>query len=340
MLYPLLRTLLFTLNPETAHKVTLQGLQLAHWLKLTSLITPPQNTPVNIIMDLRFPNRIGLAAGFDKNGEYINALAALGFGFIEIGTITPQPQTGNPPPRIFRLPEQQAIINRLGFNNRGMDYVAQCLEKSRYQGILGINIGKNRDTPLDKAIDDYVLVFRRLHHYASYITINISSPNTPQLRDLQQAQWLIPLLKALKKERDGLQKHLPLVVKISPDLTQEELETLVGILVDEQVDGIIATNTTISREGVGSHLYAQEIGGLSGKPLHPRSTHIIRQLHTLVQGKIPIIGVGGITDITSAQEKLVAGASLLQLYTGLIYHGLKLVRQITKLQEFPLKTMS
>src|SRR3990167_1473530 len=213
MLYPLLRKLLFTLEPEIAHQLVLQGLQLAHQLRLTKLITQPCPAPCEV-MGLSFPHRIGLAAGFDKNADYIDALATLGFGFIEIGTVTPQPQAGNPQPRIFRLPKAQALINRLGFNNKGVDYVSERLAKTRYRGIVGINIGKNCDTPLDRAIDDYVFCFRRLHRYASYMTINISSPNTPRLRELQQAQWIVPLLRALKKERTSVvSAPIPLVVK-------------------------------------------------------------------------------------------------------------------------------
>ena len=286
-------------------------------------------------MGLHFPNRIGLAAGFDKNAEYIDALAEYGFGFIEIGTVTPQPQLGNPSPRIFRLPEHQAIINQLGFNNKGAEYVAHQLSQTKYKGILGINIGKNLATPLEYAFEDYLFCFRKLSPYASYFTINISSPNTPQLRNLQQEQWIRPLLAMLKQERDTLmlskKKYLPLVVKISPDLSNIELESLATILLEEHIDGIIATNTTLTRKGVEKHSLAKKQGGLSGMPLSTQSTIVIKQLHNLLGDKIPIIASGGVMDTYTASEKYHAGAVLLQVYTGMIYHGLGIIRQLAQI---------
>jgi len=331
MLYPILRKLLFTLEPETAHRVTLTSLNLAYRLQLLRLLRKPAAQPCQL-MGLTFPNRIGMAAGFDKNGEYIDAIAALGFGFVEVGTVTPKPQIGNPKPRLFRLPEYQAVINRLGFNNKGVDYLVSRLQKTRYQGILGVNLGKNKDTPLEKALDDYLYGFRKVWPYASYITINISSPNTPQLRILQEEAWLSPLLQALKEEQSNIaatqKKYVPLVVKISPDVSKEELQNMAQIFLEKKIDGIIATNTTIGRTGVENHRYANEAGGLSGRPLYPLATHIVRELKTLIQNRLPIIGVGGIMDAACGQEKLAAGADLLQVYTGLIYAGPSLVNEL------------
>jgi len=280
-------------------------------------------------MGLSFPHPIGLAAGLDKNADYIDALATLGFSFIEIGTVTPKPQIGHSRPRLFRLPKQDAIINRMGFNNKGIDYVIRQLEKTSYRGILGINIGKNKDTPVEQAVDDYLLGFRRLWKYASYITLNISSPNTPGLRDLQQVDRLITLLTALKKEQHIIAKshrYIPLVVKISPDLSNIELRDLANILLQQQIDGVIATNTTIHREDIKNSPFAKEVGGLSGRPLQARSTQVIKQLHQLLQDKIPIIASGGVIDATAVQEKLNAGASLVQVYTGFIYQGPKIIQ--------------
>lgn len=323
--YETIKKGLFCLNPEIAHKITLKALNLAYKLNCLQ-ITPSSNFPITL-MGLNFPNRVGLAAGFDKNGEYVDALAALGFGFIEIGTITPKPQFGNPRPRVFRLTQDEAIINRMGFNNKGADHVKYILSTMRYRGILGINLGKNFNTPLNKAVDDYVYGFRVLHRYASYIAINISSPNTPHLRELQDPRWIIPLLEALKHERDSASRYIPLVVKLSPDLTRDEIKNLADILLDEKIDGIIATNTTLSREGVTDKRLIQETGGLSGAPLSARSTEVIQLLHQHLQNKIPIIGSGGVMDINTTQAKFEAGASLIQLYTGLIYRGPRLIKE-------------
>lgn len=328
-MYSFIKKFLFSLKPEAAHKTALMGLQFAFLLGATRFLTKIPFQP-RTVMDLTFPNLIGLAAGFDKNGDYIDALASLGFGFIEIGTVTPRPQSGNPHPRLFRLTEQQAIINRMGFNNKGIDHVVSRLEKSKYRGILGINIGKNKDTPLENALADYLISFRALWKYASYITINISSPNTPGLRDLQQSDRLAQLLAALKKEQQAIapQKYVPLVVKISPDLSEHEVHDLAHILLAEKIDGVIATNTTISRDGVQSHPQASETGGLSGKPLQAQATSVLMQLHSILQDKLPIIASGGVMDEQSAQEKLNAGASLLQIYSGFIYHGPGLIKRL------------
>lgn len=328
-MYQFIRSLLFALDPERAHQVALQSLQLCHHLRLGRFIQQP--SAPRQVMGLTFPNPIGLAAGLDKNGEFIDALALLGFGFIEIGTITPKPQLGNPRPRLFRLVEEEAIINRMGFNNKGAEYVVKRLESMQYKGILGINIGKNKDTPLDKAIDDYLLGFQYFAPFASYITINISSPNTPGLRELQQEDFLLPLLDRLKKEQKQVllnrNKYIPLVVKIAPDLSSEALEKLAEILLQQQVDGVIATNTTITRPTISKHRYHDEQGGLSGGPLSSLSTQVLNSLHTLLHGKIPLIGSGGLMHPDQAVERFQAGANLLQLYTGFIYYGPNLIKK-------------
>jgi dihydroorotate dehydrogenase len=287
-------------------------------------------------MNLDFANRIGLAAGLDKNGDYIDALAALGFGFIEIGTVTPKPQSGNAKPRLFRLAPQEALINRMGFNSKGVEYVVRKLEKTAYCGVLGINIGKNKDTALENAVDDYLFGFRAFWKFASYLVINLSSPNTPGLRTLQQSDFLIHLLQRLKQEQHAIflhqKKYVPLVVKISPDLSADELQSVAAVFLAEKIDGVIAANTTISRpDAVTNAAYAKEDGGLSGRPLCARSTHTIAQLHALLQNQIPIIASGGIMDEATAREKYQAGAALLQIYSGLIYAGPGLVRRLAKL---------
>jgi dihydroorotate dehydrogenase len=333
MFYSLIKSLLFLLEPERSHTITLKSLKLAEKLKLTSCLSKVISRPCQI-MGLHFENPIGLAAGLDKNGDYIDALASLGFGFIEIGTVTPKPQPGNLPPRLFRLPEHEALINRLGFNNKGVDYLVENLKKIKYKGVLGINIGKNRDTSIENATDDYLYAFKRVIPFASYITINISSPNTENLRQLQHGDLLKNLLQTLKTEQalffERNRRYVPLVVKISPDLTKDELMQMCEIFLKEKIDGIIATNTTIQRDGIEASPFAVELGGLSGKPLNTRSTEIIKQLHSLLENKIPIIGCGGITTPADAQEKLSAGASLLQIYTGFIYHGPALIREIVQ----------
>jgi len=329
----LLKKFLFTLDPERAHHVALILLQCAYRLGFTqrwfSQIKDPYRT-----MGLLFPNRIGLAAGFDKNADYVDALASLGFGFIEIGTVTPKAQMGNPRPRLFRLTECLSIINRLGFNNKGIDYVEKKLSSIKYQGILGINIGKNRDTPIESAFQDYIICFQRLAFYASYIAINISSPNTGGLRDLQKCDALTTLLRALKREQQHFfakhKKYVPLVVKISPDLSFKEVNEIATILREQKIDGVIATNTSIHREGLEKNDYKNELGGLSGKLLEERSTQILEHLQHVLKNDIPIIGVGGIMDRTSAKEKIAAGACLIQIYTGFIYKGPKLINELAE----------
>lgn len=325
-MYSFLKKILFQLDPEISHHFTLNFLKLAHACHFTALYSQ-KKSPITL-MGIEFLNRIGLAAGLDKNGDYIDALAALGFGFIEVGTVTPLPQEGNPKPRLFRLVEQEAIINRMGFNNKGVDYLVQRLHAMKFRGVLGVNIGKGRDTPLENALNDYLHCFQRVAPYASYVTVNLSSPNTPGLRNLQHGEVLTNLLRALKEEQAKQKKYIPLVVKISPDLTVQEIVDTATILLAEKIDGVIATNTTLSREGVEQSSFASESGGVSGKPLTARATSVIKQLHAVLQDRIPIIGCGGVFSKADAQEKIAAGARLIQIYTGLIYRGPRLVEEL------------
>ena len=327
----LFKRFLFCLEPEKAHDLALKSIQTLYRLRCSRFFVTTLSQPIKV-MGLTFDNPLGLAAGFDKNADYVDALASLGFGFIEVGTVTPKPQEGNPLPRLFRLKEKEAIINRLGFNNKGVHYAVKKLEKMRYRGVLGINIGKNKDTLLEKALDDYLFCFEAIWHLASYVTINISSPNTVGLRDLQQTQSLQPLLSALKSAQKNIAethgKYVPLVVKISPDLKENELHDMAQLLLSEKMDGVIATNTTIDHQGIEDSPFFNETGGLSGRPLCARNTHVIRTLHTILKDHIPIIASGGIMDEASAQEKIKAGATLLQIYTGFIYHGPNLITRV------------
>lgn len=328
-MYAQIRNLLFRLNPETSHEFSLDMLGAAERLKLIGLMAAKvPEAPVEV-MGLRFPNPVGLAAGLDKNGDYFNALGALGFGFVEIGTITPRPQPGNPQPRLFRIPEAQAIINRMGFNNKGVDHLVEQVKKRRYQGILGINIGKNATTPVENAVDDYLTCLRKVYDHADYITVNISSPNTPGLRSLQFGDSLSQLLAPIKKEQGVLHqasgRYVPIAVKIAPDMDEHEIAQVAGVLIQEGMDGVIATNTTIGREGVEQYDTSKEAGGLSGLPVRDKSTQVIRTLNSCLGGKLPIIGVGGIFDGASAADKIRAGASLVQVYSGFIYEGPALI---------------
>ncbi len=330
-MYSLIRNLLFTLPPETSHELSLDLLSAAERLRLIPALLPdPVFEPVDV-MGIRFPNRVGLAAGLDKNGDYFNALGALGFGFVEIGTITPRPQPGNPAPRLFRIPEAEAIVNRMGFNNKGVDHLVEQVARRRYQGVLGINIGKNVDTPVDSAKDDYLHCLDKVYDQADYITINISSPNTPGLRDLQFGQQLDQLLKAITDRREELiserGRRVPLAVKIAPDMDQVHLKSVADILLERGIDAAIATNTTVDKSSVAAFTYGEEQGGLSGGPLTHASTDIIFALNDALQGALPIIGVGGILSARDARAKMDAGASLVQVYTGFIYRGPKLVRE-------------
>lgn len=334
LLYSLLRPALFAMDAEAAHDLTLPALRRAHALGLLRCLPQPSATPQNI-MGLRFPNPVGLAAGLDKDGRYIDALAALGFGFIEIGTVTPRAQVGNPKPRMFRLPAAHAIINRMGFNNGGVDAFVANVQASQFfqnkAGILGLNIGKNADTPIDKATDDYLHCLQKVYPYASYVTVNISSPNTKNLRQLQGADELDHLLATLKQAQQKLadqhQRYVPLCLKIAPDLDSEQAKTIAAALLRHQIDGVIATNTTITREAVQGLPHGTEAGGLSGAPVFELSNQVIRTLKTELGDAIPIIGVGGILSGADARVKKQAGASLVQLYSGLIYKGPALVSE-------------
>lgn len=328
-MYNLIRKALFCLDAETSHELSLDMMGAAHRLGLISPFVDkiPAN-PVEV-MGLTFPNPVGLAAGLDKNGDYFNALGQLGFGFVEIGTITPRPQPGNPKPRIFRLPEHQAVINRMGFNNKGVDHLVEQVKKRSYDGVLGINIGKNFDTPVEKADDDYAICMDAVYPYADYITVNVSSPNTPGLRDLQFGDSLKQLLTTIKTKQEQLHqqtgRYVPVAVKIAPDMDAEAAAGFSAILLDSGLDGVIATNTTISREAVAGHPLADEAGGLSGAPVRDKSTEMIRLLSDSLKGKLPIIGVGGIVGGADALEKIEAGASLVQVYSGFIYRGPALI---------------
>jgi dihydroorotate dehydrogenase len=334
MIYPFFRPLLFALDPETAHDMAFASLDMAAKLGIVQAIAPrPLPSPVTA-MGLEFPNRVGLAAGLDKNAAHIDGLAALGFGFIECGTVTPRPQPGNPTPRLFRLPEAEALVNRLGFNNGGVERFLANVARASWRGILGLNIGKNFDTPNARAVDDYIACLRAVYARASYVTVNISSPNTKGLRDLQSEDALAALIGALKAEQKALSdrhgKYTPIAVKIAPDLKPRELEGIARLLVRHAVDGVIATNTTIEREGVKGLPRADETGGLSGRPLKARATEVVATLAKALDGSLPIIGVGGILSGADAKEKIDAGATLIQIYTGLIYRGPDLVAECAR----------
>jgi len=327
--YPLIRPLLFTLDAERAHELTLRFLAFGDSLSDTRPV-PIDGTPVEV-MGLQFPNRVGLAAGLDKNGTAVDGLGRLGFGFLEVGTVTPRPQPGNPKPRLFRLPEQQAIINRMGFNNAGIDALLERITSVRYRGILGINIGKNFDTPIEHAVDDYLICLDKAYRRASYIAVNISSPNTKNLRQLQGISELDALLAALKSRQtlltDQHGRYVPLALKIAPDLGSGQILSIADALRRHRIDAVIATNTTLGREGVESSPLAAEAGGLSGGPLFEKSTAVIRSLARSLAGELPIIAAGGVTSGARARGKIDAGAELVQIYSGLIYRGPRLVSE-------------
>lgn len=333
-LYSLTRPFLFFMDPEVAHELTLPALKHAHQLGLTRFINQPPADPREV-MGIRFPNPVGLAAGLDKDGRYIDGLAALGFGSIEIGTVTPRAQAGNPKPRMFRLPQANAIINRMGFNNGGVDAFVANVQASRFyqekQGVLGLNIGKNADTPIEKAADDYLHCLSKVYPYASYVTVNISSPNTKNLRQLQGANELDELLAKLKDAQQRLsdqhKRYVPIALKIAPDVDSEQIKNIADALVRHQFDGVIATNTTITRDAVKDLPHGEEAGGLSGEPVFALSNQVIRALKSELGDTLPIIGVGGIFSGADAKTKMDAGASLVQVYSGLIYKGPALVQE-------------
>lgn len=336
MLYNLARSALFRLDPEVAHDLSLKSLA-AMGPGAALLGAGADHGKAVRVMGIDFPNAVGLAAGLDKNGEYVDALSTLGFGFIEIGTVTPRPQPGNPRPRLFRLPEHEAIINRMGFNNVGVEKLLRNVERASFRGVLGINIGKNFDTPIERAVDDYLAGLEAVYDRATYVAVNISSPNTRNLRDLQSAEALDALLGALLARRADLAtrygKVKPVVVKVAPDLDDEQVEAIAALATRHALDGLIATNTTISRDAIAGHAHAAEAGGLSGRPLLARSTQVLQRLAGALEGRVPLIGVGGIHNGADARAKIAAGASLVQLYTGFIYRGPGLIGEARRALE-------
>ncbi|TLU68052.1 quinone-dependent dihydroorotate dehydrogenase [Thalassotalea litorea] len=335
MFYSIARKLLFKLDAEQAHDVAINMFKSPAANALKGLYGAKVADKPVTVMGIEFPNPVGLAAGLDKNGQCIRGFSALGFGFVEVGTVTPRPQPGNEKPRIFRITEADAIINRMGFNNHGVDYLVDQVRKAKqagFDGVLGINIGKNKDTEEDNAKDDYIHCMRKVYEHADYITVNISSPNTPGLRALQYGDALNELLAALKVEQAQLAethgKYIPLAVKIAPDLDEQEVQGIADCLLSNDIDAVIATNTTLSREGVEQLAHGDEMGGLSGVPVQEKSLQVIKLLADRLDGKMPIIGVGGINSAAAAKEKLAAGASLVQVYTGFIYEGPELIKRI------------
>lgn len=332
MFYRLLRTLLFQLDAEKAHHLGLAGIKALKATGLSSVLYPSAETAPIELMGLTFPNRVGLAAGLDKNGDYLDSLASLGFGFVEIGTVTPRPQDGNPQPRLFRLPKAKAILNRMGFNNLGVDHLLEQVKSSETKALVGINIGKNFDTPVEKAVDDYLIGLEKVYPHADYVTINISSPNTPGLRSLQFGESLKELLGALKQRQgelaDEYKRYVPMAVKVAPDLELDEVQELAQTFSEFAIDAVIATNTTMSRDNVLGLEHAEEMGGLSGQPVFQKSTEIVRQFREALPSDIPIIAAGGIMSGQDAVKKLEAGASLVQIYSGFIYQGPSLIKDI------------
>lgn len=332
MFYPVIKKALFQLDPERAHEFTFQQLRRLSNTPFEFLIRQSVPTKPVTCMGLSFKNPLGLAAGLDKDGDCIDALGAMGFGFIEVGTVTPRPQTGNEKPRLFRVVEAEGLINRMGFNNHGVDNLVENVKKSRFGGVLGINIGKNKDTPVEQGKEDYLICMDKIYTHAGYIAINISSPNTPGLRSLQYGDALDDLLQAVKNKQEALhqqhQKYVPVAVKIAPDLSEEELIQIADSLVRHNIDGVIATNTTLDRDLIQGLNHCGQTGGLSGRPLQQRSTEVIRRLSQELNGRLPIIGAGGVDSLMAAREKIAAGASLVQIYSGFIFHGPGLIKDI------------
>ena len=333
MLYTLARTALFRLDPERAHDLALKSL-CALGAGAALLGAGLNRNETKRVFGIDFPNPVGLAAGLDKNGAYLDALAALGFGFLEIGTVTPRPQPGNPKPRMFRLEAHDALINRLGFNNEGVEALLRNVERASFRGVLGINIGKNADTPIERAADDYLAALEAVYDHATYVTVNISSPNTKNLRDLQSADALDALLRAVMEKRSALAsrygKQKPLLVKIAPDVDDEQIASIASLARRHRIDGLIATNTTIARDAIAGDAQAGEAGGLSGRPLFARSTEVLRKLASHLAGRVPLVGVGGIASGADAKAKIDAGAALVQVYTGFIYRGPALIGDARK----------
>lgn len=332
MLYRIMRSFLFMLNPEKAHDLSIKQLKLTHGTVLDMFYRQKvQQRPVEV-MGLTFPNSLGLAAGLDKDAECIDAFGAMGFGHIEVGTVTPVAQPGNPSPRLFRVLEAEGIINRMGFNNHGVDNLIENVKKSNFKGVIGINIGKNIHTPVEEGKEDYLICMDKVYQHAGYIAVNISSPNTPGLRALQYGEALDELLDALKTRQQALakkhEKYVPIALKVAPDLSDEEIESIAKSLLNYKIDGLIATNTTLDREIIKGMSHASEAGGLSGRPVQSKSTMVIAKFAQHLKEEIPIIGVGGIDSVVSAKEKIAAGASLVQIYSGFIYQGPPLVKEI------------
>jgi len=334
LFYPLSRAALFRMEAEAAHALTMKGLNAMVASGTAGLINGAIPEDPRLVMGIRFPNPVGLAAGADKNGECIDGFGALGFGFMELGGVTPRPQPGNPKPRLFRLPQARAIINRLGFNNLGVDVLVENLKRRSYKGVVGVNLGKNLDTPLEKAADDYAICYEKVYAHCDFATVNISSPNTKNLRQLQGEDELGPILARIKADQarlaDAHGRLVPVAVKIAPDLSDEQIEAIARLLVKHRIDAVIATNTTISREAVAGLRNAQETGGLSGEPVFEPSNRVIRQIAHHLDGALPIIGVGGIMSGADARVKIEAGASLVQFYTGLVYRGPGLVPEVAR----------
>ncbi|MEL0659247.1 quinone-dependent dihydroorotate dehydrogenase [Psychromonas arctica] len=332
MLYRIMRSFLFKMNPEKAHDLSIKQLKLTHGTVLDLFYRQKvQQRPVQV-MGLTFPNSLGLAAGLDKNAECIDAFGAMGFGHIEVGTVTPVGQPGNPSPRLFRVLEGEGIINRMGFNNDGVDNLIENVKSSNFKGVIGINIGKNINTPVEQGKEDYIICMEKVYPHAGYIAVNISSPNTPGLRSLQYGEALDDLLSSLKERQQALakkhEKYVPIALKVAPDLSDEEIESIAQSLLKYKIDGLIATNTTLDREIIKGMSHASEAGGLSGRPVQSKSTAVIAKFSEHLKGEIPIIGVGGIDSVIAAKEKIAAGASLVQIYSGFIYQGPPLVKNI------------
>jgi dihydroorotate dehydrogenase len=329
--YALAKPFLFCLDAERAHDLGLAALETAYRTGLNSLLSAKPAPLPTRVFGIDFPNPVGLAAGLDKNGAHIDALAALGFGFIEIGTTTPRPQSGNPKPRMWRLPEHEAVINRLGFNNGGVDALVRNAERAKFSGVLGINIGKNKDTPNERAIDDYLFCLERVYARATYITVNISSPNTQSLRDLQEEETLKRFVGTLREAQERLASQhnvrKPMLLKIAPDLSDAELDGIADVLLGSAIDGVICSNTTIDRNLIEGAQHAEESGGLSGKPLFEKATSVLRKMVDRIGRKIPVVGVGGILSGVDAAAKVDAGASLIQFYTGMVYRGPNLIEE-------------
>lgn len=325
LLFKITRFFLFLLPAELSHDLGLRGLRLLHRCGLSDLLRQRVPAVPVTAFGLQFPNPVGLAAGLDKNADYLDALGALGFGFVEVGTVTPKPQDGNPKPRLFRLTEERAIINRMGFNNKGVDHMVAQLQRRRFRGIVGVNIGKNLTTAVEDAANDYLVCLQKVYPQVDYVVVNLSSPNTPGLRKLQFGEHLEQLLQTLKTEQGRLKeqhhRHVPLLVKIAPDLSDEEVVSIAASLRKHAIEGVIATNTTLGRQGVESSRYKNEAGGLSGAPLTDASTQVLRKLVAALEGTVPVIGVGGIMQGSAAAARLDAGAALVQIYSGFIYAG-------------------